>query len=181
MFNIDISPTSWPWYISGPLLGLFVPILIIFFQKQLGVSSGFRAFWSFFTKRPKYFDYDVKKDVWQLFFGIGCILAGAVAFYADYIPDVIPVSENTKAHLLAYGITKTEGFAPEVLYNWNNWWLVLGGGIFIGFGARLGNGCTAGHCIMGVSQFSLSSIVTTICFFIGGLIATYFLLPILLS
>jgi len=31
---------------------------------------------------------------------------------------------------------------------------------------------------MGVSQFSLSSIVATVCFFIGGLIASFFIIPL---
>ena len=51
------------------------------------------------------------------------------------------------------------------------------GGILVGFGTRYANGCTAGHCIMGVSQFALSSILATIAFFVGGLIGSLFIVP----
>jgi uncharacterized membrane protein YedE/YeeE len=49
--------------------------------------------------------------------------------------------------------------------------------MLVGFGARYANGCTAGHCIMGVSQFALSSILATIAFFVGGLIGSLLIVP----
>jgi uncharacterized membrane protein YedE/YeeE len=53
------------------------------------------------------------------------------------------------------------------------------GGILVGFGARYANGCSAGHCIMGVSQFATSSILATVSFFIGGLIGSFFINPLI--
>jgi uncharacterized membrane protein YedE/YeeE len=32
----------WPWYVGGPLIGLTVPLLLIFGNKRLGVSSSLR-------------------------------------------------------------------------------------------------------------------------------------------
>ena len=32
----------WPWYIAGPLIGLFVPVLLVFGNKLLGISSSFQ-------------------------------------------------------------------------------------------------------------------------------------------
>ena len=40
--------------------------------------------------------------------------------------------------------------------------ILLFGGLFIGFGTRLGNGCTSGHGIFGMSNFERSSFVTTL-------------------
>ncbi|MGH7616115.1 MAG: hypothetical protein ACREPM_02695 [Gemmatimonadaceae bacterium] len=33
----------WPWYVSGPLMGLFVPVLLLVGNKQLGMSGSLRA------------------------------------------------------------------------------------------------------------------------------------------
>ena len=49
------------------------------------------------------------------------------------------------------------------------------GGICLGFGARWSGGCTSGHGISGTLQLTVSSWVSAICFFIGG-IASAFLL-----
>ena len=51
----------------------------------------------------------------------------------------------------------------------------FGGGIILAFGSRWAGGCTSGHGISGTSQLSLASILSTACFFIGG-IATAFLI-----
>ncbi|MBS3740673.1 MAG: YeeE/YedE family protein [Candidatus Cloacimonetes bacterium] len=49
--------------------------------------------------------------------------------------------------------------------------VALVGGIFLGFGARWAGGCTSGHGISGTLQLVISSWVSAICFFIGGIIA----------
>ena len=41
-------------------------------------------------------------------------------------------------------------------------------GLMVGFGARLGNGCTSGHGVCGIGRFSPRSIVATIIFIIVG-------------
>lgn len=43
------------------------------------------------------------------------------------------------------------------------------GGILMGFGSRWVNGCTSGHGISGTLQLAVSSWVSVICFFIGGI------------
>ncbi len=37
-------------------------------------------------------------------------------------------------------------------------------GLFVGVGTRMGNGCTSGHGVCGISRFSLRSIVATMTF-----------------
>jgi hypothetical protein len=55
------------------------------------------------------------------------------------------------------------------------------GGFFVGFGTRYAGGCTSGHAIMGISNLQLPSLISTICFFIGGLTMTWFILPLIMS
>ncbi len=49
------------------------------------------------------------------------------------------------------------------------------GGIILGFGARFAGGCTSGHGISGTLQLAVSSWVSAIFFFVGGIIAAYFI------
>lgn len=46
--------------------------------------------------------------------------------------------------------------------------LLLVGGLIVGFGARLGAGCTSGHGICGIARLSLRSIVATAVFMATG-------------
>ena len=59
--------------------------------------------------------------------------------------------------------------------------LVILGGFIVGFGTRLGSGCTSGHAISGIADLQLPSLVAVIFFFIGGLIMTYLFLPFILQ
>lgn len=54
----------------------------------------------------------------------------------------------------------------------NLFWAIASG-ILIGIGSKMGNGCTSGHMICGLSRFSLRSITATICFFVTGAISAH--------
>ena len=51
--------------------------------------------------------------------------------------------------------------------------VAVAGGIILGFGARFAGGCTSGHGISGTLQLAVSSWVSAIFFFIGGIIAAH--------
>lgn len=48
--------------------------------------------------------------------------------------------------------------------------IILLGGFLVGFGSRVGNGCTSGHGVCGLGRMSERSLVATVVFFITGLI-----------
>ena len=54
---------------------------------------------------------------------------------------------------------------------------MFAGGIFIGFGTRLANGCTSGHGIFGMSNFERPSLVSTVSFMGAGTLTTQRHLP----
>ena len=56
----------------------------------------------------------------------------------------------------------------------NNALLIISG-FLVGLGTSLGNGCTSGHGICGLSRFSIRSIVATFVFVISGMITVYFI------
>ncbi len=51
--------------------------------------------------------------------------------------------------------------------------VALVGGIILGFGSRFADGCTSGHGISGTLQLAVSSWISAICFFIGGIITAH--------
>lgn len=154
-----------PWYIAGPLIGLIVPALLILRGKQFGISSSFRVLGSWIFPRLAYFRYPREKDLWQVHFVLGIALVSVAIFYFVDLPQP---EASTK---MGYGAQ------AESIYELASWPLFVLGGLLVGFGARYADGCTAGHCIMGNAQFSIASLLTTLAFFAGGLIATYFVLP----
>jgi uncharacterized membrane protein YedE/YeeE len=48
---------------------------------------------------------------------------------------------------------------------------VIAAGLLVGFGTRLGNGCTSGHGVCGISRFSIRSLAATMTFMLAGILA----------
>jgi len=58
--------------------------------------------------------------------------------------------------------------------------LLLGlGGFLIGFGTRMGGGCTSGHGICGIANLSIRSLIATLTFMATGMITVYIIRHIL--
>ncbi len=51
--------------------------------------------------------------------------------------------------------------------------LVVDGGVLVGFGTRLGNGCTSGHGVCGLSRFSKRSVVATGLFMVAAVVTVF--------
>ena len=49
-----------------------------------------------------------------------------------------------------------------------NWALIILGGLLVGLGTRLANGCTSGHGVCGISRLSLRGIVATVFYILAG-------------
>jgi uncharacterized membrane protein YedE/YeeE len=52
-------------------------------------------------------------------------------------------------------------------------WLLACGGFLVGFGTRMGNGCTSGHAVCGIARLSVRSIAATVTFMTSGFITVY--------
>ncbi len=63
-------------------------------------------------------------------------------------------------------------FQPEIELNASPWMMVIAG-LLVGFGTRLGSGCTSGHGICGISRLSNRSFVATWSFMLAGFITVY--------
>jgi len=83
------------------------------------------------------FDFKNCENHWRLFFLGGLILTAVIVNF----------------------------FAPHgaVTYSRSTYWLIISG-LLVGFGTRLGNGCTSGHAVCGMARLSIRSIAATVTF-----------------
>ena len=74
--KMSFLSNNWPWYISGIVIGLFVPLLFILRGKVFGVSASLRHICAAFPlSRIKYFSYNWKEEgAWNLYFVIGIVM-----------------------------------------------------------------------------------------------------------
>jgi uncharacterized membrane protein YedE/YeeE len=185
---IDWLKQPWPWYVAGPLIGLTVPALLLIGNKTFGVSSTLRHICAAcIPAKVPFFQYDWKKETWNLFFVTGILLGGLVV--ALFLSNSEPVNINPKlaAELMQYGITDYSLLLPAELFNWNSlltakgFVFTIAGGFLVGFGTRYAGGCTSGHSIMGLSTLQWPSLVATTCFMGGGFLMANLVLPYILK
>jgi uncharacterized membrane protein YedE/YeeE len=98
-----------------------------------------------------------------------------------YRTTVSPRSENSWRLLFILGLLVgglvLQTLFPETLINSLEMSSLRVGvaGFLVGFGTLLGNGCTSGHGVCGISRFSLRSITATMTFMAFGILTVYLL------
>ena len=142
MNNLFLSffPLGWSHYLLGGLaIGAGVSLLFAFTGWVGGMSSVFSSTWSYVSQRP-YFQQTRYTHTrhWRLVYAAGLIL-GAALWWG----------------LLSDG-TAGQTDVPV--------WALVIGGFFVGYGARLGNGCTSGHGICGLGSLQWPSLLAVLTF-----------------
>jgi uncharacterized protein len=186
---IEVLSRPWPWYVAGPLIGLTVTLLLVLGGKAFGVSSSLQHLCAAcFPGRSPALAYDWRRSgLWNLVFVAGIVLGGALAATVLAHPEPVAISAATRGDLAALGIGISPGLVPPEVYSLQalrtpaGFLVMVVGGFLVGFGARYAGGCTSGHAITGLADLQLASLVTVLGFFAGGLVATYFLLPLFLG
>lgn len=106
---------------------------------------------------------------------------GKIAGISGILGGILtPVQKDTSwrilfmSGLLAGGVllrlVSPQVFAMEI--NRSTTILILAG-LCVGFGTRLGNGCTSGHGVCGLSRFSQRSLVATVTFIATGMLTVF--------
>jgi uncharacterized protein len=185
---MTILTQPWPWYVAGPLIGLMVPLLLLLGNKAFGISSSLRHICAAcIPNNVKFFKYDWKAESWNLVFALGMLIGGMIAGYFFANPNPIDLSENAIADMNKLGVKNYSGLIPTEVFNFQallslrGFILMVVGGFFIGFGTRYAGGCTSGHAIMGLSNLQWPSLIATCCFFAGGLLMTWLILPCIMN
>lgn len=191
---IEFISQPWHWSVSGVMI-VFVMFILLWFGGSFGASSNLRTLCSIggAGKKHSFFDFDWKSQIWNLVFIFSAIVGGYIGITYLASPEPVQISAATQEHLLSLGIktpsTIQEGFGyvPAEIYELggsfklSNLILLILGGFMVGFGARYAGGCTSGHAISGLSNLQIPSLIAVVGFFIGGLLMTWFILPLILS
>jgi uncharacterized membrane protein YedE/YeeE len=156
------------WAVAGAGIAAVTLLLLVLANRRLGISSGFEDVCSL-VLRQTYFRREglLTSRTWRLPFIAGLVLGGLLSAVAGggWTPiwDLGLFDERIR-------------FGPAGKLAW-----MFVGGLFIGFGTRLGGGCTSGHGIFGMSNLELPSIVTTMSFMTGGFVTTQLLYRIVFA
>ena len=185
---IELIKQPWPWYVTGLVIGLIVPLLLILGNKSFGISSTLRHVCAAcIPGNIEFFKYDWKKELWNLVFVVGILIGGFLAVRYLSTPQPINVNPVLAQELDKYGINDYSSIVPKQLFSFSALFSLRGfimmvvGGFLVGFGTRYAGGCTSGHSIMGLSTLQLPSLIATVCFMIGGFIMTNLLLNYILA
>lgn len=185
---LDLIREPWPWWVAGPLVGLVVPMLQLM-GRSFGVSSNLRHVCAAtLPGRADFLRYDWKgTGGWNLMFATGIVIGGAIAAGLLGPPGPVDISEATREDLGQLGLHELSGLVPPQLFSLESlltpggFVMIVIGGLCVGFGTRYAGGCTSGHAITGLSRLQLPSLVAVLGFFAGGLLTTFFFLPLLLG
>ncbi len=182
----DILFQPWPWYVSGVLIAI-VLFLFFYYGENFGVSSNLETLCTIAgaDKVSDYFKKDWKSKKWSLVFLLGLMIGGFIAktwmsaSSIDLNPKTIQELQSLGFYNAGQTYVPTELFSIESLFTIKGFALLLIAGICIGFGTRYAGGCTSGHAITGLSNLQLPSLIAVIGFFIGGLLMTWVLFPLI--
>lgn len=138
--TFSLFPLGWQHYLFGGFfIGTGVALLYLFTGLVGGMSSVFSSTWSFVSNRAFFQQARFTGSRgWRLVYAAGLIL-GALAWWALFA-DGTPSSTEVPA------------------------WMLLVGGLFVGYGTRLGNGCTSGHGICGLGALQWPSLLAVLTF-----------------
>ncbi len=191
---IDFISQPWHWAVSGAAIAGLM-FIMLYAGEKFGVSTSFETVCSMAGagKNIELFNYDWRSQTWLLLFLTGAAIGGFIGTTALQSPEPVQISQSTVEYLASVGVATPQtnaeglGYVPREIFNFETLFSVKGiiimvlGGFLIGFGTRWAKGCTSGHAISGLSNLQLPSLVAVIGFFIGGLVMTHLLLPMILK
>lgn len=177
---------TWSWWFSGTMIA-GIMFFLLYFGQSFGFSANLRTICAAagLGKKTKFFDFNWKAQTWNLVFLVGAIVGGFIANQFLSSGNAVEISQATINDLSKLGIAAPSSLQPAELFSLDailsiKGFLVLAiGGLMVGFGSRYGGGCTSGHAISGLSDLQVPSLIAVIGFFIGGLVMTFFILPLI--
>lgn len=183
---IEFLTQPWSWWFSGAMIAAIM-FFLLYFGQSFGFSSNLRTICAAagLGKSAKFFDFNWRSQTWNLVFLVGAILGGFIA--RQYLSTDAPVqiSQATIDDMSKLGIAAPDSLQPAELFSLDavlslKGFLILAiGGMFVGFGSRYAGGCTSGHAISGLSDLQMPSLIAVIGFFIGGLVMTFLIIPLI--
>lgn len=148
------------WALAGAGIAAITLLLLFLANRRLGVSSGFEDACSLVLSAPYFRRGTVTEGRrWRLPLLAGLLIGG-------WLSAVTGGGWQPTWDLGVFDQVIGLGPAGKMLW-------MFGGGLLVGFGTRLGGGCTSGHGIFGLSNFELPSLITTLSFMAAGIATTH--------
>jgi hypothetical protein len=148
--------------VSGAVISATTLCLLLVANRRLGISTGLEDLCSLVLRQPYFGRSAIRSGrEWRFPFLAGLVLGGflSATFSGGWTP------------IWSLGMFDSViGLGPVGKLVW-----MFVGGLFIGFGTRLANGCTSGHGIFGLSNLELPSLAATLSFMAGGILTTQLL------
>lgn len=163
------TEVRWSPYLVGALIGVLSWLSFLFLKKPLSCSTSFASTSGMIERlfrgkqvEEKLYYQKVKLAIdWQWMLVAGMVFGSLISalLSGDFGLQWVPALWAS-----AFGEAPLVRIAAAAI-----------GGIFLGFGARWADGCTSGHGISGTMQLTLSSWVSAIFFFVGGILTAFIL------
>jgi len=162
-----ITQVRWSPYIVGVGIGILSWLSFLISRKPIACSTTFAKASGMIEKlfrgkkvdlKPYYQKVKLVVD-WQWMLVGGIVIGSLISawlsgdFHWQWVPSVWAAAFGSDPSLRVI--------------------VALVGGVCIGFGARWADGCTSGHGISGTLQLAVSSWISAICFFIGGILMAH--------
>lgn len=137
---MQLFPNGWAHYlIGGVLIGTGVSLMFLFTGRVTGMSSVFTAVWSYFSERAFFQQARyVGTRSWRVALALAVLLGAALWWW---------------------WLGPAGGMTTQL-----PWWRLLLGGVLVGYGVRLSDGCTSGHGICGLASLNLPSLLAVVTF-----------------
>ena len=159
--------------------------LLLYFGKTFGMSSNLSTMCTILGagKRVNFFNMNWKDQSWNITVVIGAIIGGFIATQYLSNTSITDLNSTTVAELQQMGFKNSgKTLVPDEIFKLSSikeLLILITGGLLVGFGTRYAGGCTSGHAISGLSSLQKPSLIAVIGFFIGGLIMTNIILPLI--
>lgn len=162
-----ITQVRWSPYIVGVGIGILSWLSFLISRKPIACSTTFAKASGMIERlfrgkkvdlKPYYQKVKLVVD-WQWMLVVGIVIGSLISawlsgdFHWQWVPSVWAASFGSDPSLRVI--------------------VALVGGVCIGFGARWADGCTSGHGISGTLQLAVSSWISAICLFIGGILMAH--------
>lgn len=186
-YFMDFLFQTWHWSVAGFLIAIIM-LMLNYFGKVFGMSSNLRTLCTIAGagRCSDFFRFDAKAQFWNLLVIFGAMIGGYVAVHYMSDPSNVSINPQTIAQLEAMGFDAPNGkllpqvmFGNQVFQSPKMIFILVLGGFLIGFGSRYAGGCTSGHAIAGMSNLQKQSLKAVIGFFVGGLLMTHFVFPLI--
>jgi uncharacterized membrane protein YedE/YeeE len=168
-----LKEVIWSPYVVGAAIGVLSWFTFLLSDRPLGCSTAYARTSGMIGKlfagkgidNNVYFQEFKPEIDWEWMLVIGMFIG---AFVSAQLSGVFEILWTPRLWIATFGNTPVLRLVVAFI-----------GGLFMGFGARWAGGCTSGHGISGTLQLSISSWITAICFFIGGITAAFFIFRVI--